>query len=125
MADIRIMVVDDEEHIGFLLKAKLEREGYVVHWYLNGHDALEHVHEINPHLIVTDVMLPGLTGMEVLERLQADDALRDIPVIMLSGLGKEEDIVKGIEMGAADYMVKPFRPAELVARVKRLLARQG
>lgn len=117
----KIIIADDEEHLGHMIKFKLERAGFEVIWKLDGRQALEAIREERPALVVMDVMMPGLTGFEVLEALQADENLKDIPVVFLSARSQESDIVRGIELGAADYMVKPFRPAELLARIKRLI----
>ena len=117
----KILIADDEEHLGYLVKFKLEKEGFDVIWKKNGRQALEAVREERPDLVILDVMMPGLTGFEVLEAIKADPELKDTPVIMLTASGQEADTVKGIDMGAADYIVKPFRPAELVARIRRCL----
>lgn len=117
----KILIADDEEHLGYMVKFKLEKEGFDVIWKMNGRQALEAVQEERPDLVILDVMMPGLTGFEVLEAIKADPELKDTPVIMLTASGLEADTVKGIDMGAADYIVKPFRPAELVARIRRCL----
>ena len=117
----KILIADDEEHLGYVVKFKLEKEGFDVIWKKNGRQALEAVREERPDLVILDVMMPGLTGFEVLEAIKADPELKDTPVIMLTASGQEADTVKGIDMGAADYIVKPFRPAELVARIRRCL----
>ncbi len=118
----KIIIADDEEHLGHMIKFKLERAGFEVMWKLDGRSALEAVREEQPALVILDVMMPGLSGFEVLEAIKGDEVLRDTPVIMLTARTQEADIVRGIELGAADYMVKPFRPAELLARVKRLIS---
>ena len=117
----KILIADDEEHLGYMVKFKLEKEGFDVIWKKDGRQALEAVREERPDLVILDVMMPGLTGFEVLEAIKADPELKDTPVIMLTASGQEADTVKGIDMGAADYIVKPFRPAELVARIRRCL----
>jgi len=116
-----ILVADDEEHLGFMVKFKLEKSGYDVTWKMDGNEAFQEIQTNKPDLIILDVMMPGMTGYEVLEKIKADSGLKNIPVIMLTAKGQETDVVKGIEMGASDYMIKPFRPAELLVRVKRLL----
>jgi len=116
-----ILIADDDEHIGFFVRFKLEKLGYQVTWELNGATALEKIRETLPDLVILDLMMPGLGGYEVLEQLRGQEATRAIPVIMLSAMGQENDIVKAINSGADDYLVKPFRPAELQARVQRLL----
>ncbi len=119
----KILIADDEEHLGYMVKFKLEKEGFDVIWKMDGRQALEAVQEERPELVILDVMMPGLTGFEVLEAIKADPELKDTPVIMLTARGQEADTVKGIDLGAADYIVKPFRPAELVARIRRCLPR--
>jgi len=120
MAD-RILIADDEEHLGYMIKFKLEKSGYEVDWCVNGRDALKAVQDHPPALVILDVMMPGMTGFEVLEAIKTNAALKSIPVIMLTARGQEDDTVRGITLGAADYITKPFRPAELLARVKRLI----
>lgn len=117
----KILIAEDEEHLGHMIKFKLERAGYQVDWIMDGRQALEAIREDHPDLVLLDIMMPGLTGFEVLETMKHDLDLREIPVIMLTARSQESDIVRGIELGAADYVVKPFRPAELVARIKRLV----
>lgn len=117
----KIVIADDEEHLGYMVKFKLEKEGFDVIWKMDGRQALKAVQEERPELVLLDVMMPGLTGFEVLEAIKADPELKDTPVIMLTARGQEADTVKGLDLGAADYIVKPFRPAELVARIKRYL----
>jgi DNA-binding response OmpR family regulator len=103
-----------------LIKFKLERSGFVVIWKTDGVQALEAVRSERPDAVVLDVMMPGLSGYEVLEQIKADPDLKGIPVVMLTAQSQEGDILRGIKLGAADYITKPFRPAELVARVMRL-----
>ncbi|MDH4247701.1 MAG: response regulator [Deltaproteobacteria bacterium] len=117
----RILIADDEEHLGYMIKFKLEKSGYEVDWCVNGRDALKAVQDNPPALVILDVMMPGMTGFEVLEAIKTNAALKSIPVIMLTARGQEDDTVRGITLGAADYITKPFRPAELLARVKRLI----
>lgn len=117
----KIVIADDEEHLGYMVKFKLEKSGYQVVWKMDGREALEAVRQERPALVILDVMMPGLTGFEVLEAIKAEDNLKDTPVVMLTARGQEADTLKGISLGAADYIVKPFRPAELLARVQRLL----
>lgn len=116
-----ILIADDEEHLGFMIKFKLEKSGFQVEWKTNGREALEAMQASPPGLAILDVMMPGMTGFEVLEAMKDDPSLKDIPVIMLTARDQQEDTLKGLEMGVAEYIVKPFRPAELLAYVKRLL----
>ena len=117
----KIIIADDEEHLGYMVKFKLEKSGYEVVWKMDGHSVLESVQKEKPDLVILDVMMPGLTGFEVLEKIKSDENLKSIPVVLLSAKTQETDIVKGINLGAADYIIKPFRPAELLARVQRLI----
>lgn len=119
MAANQIIIAEDDEFLGHLLKFKLEKSGYEVTWLTDGKQALEAIQQTPPVLVLLDVLMPGLTGFEVLENIKSNSELRQIPVIMLTGSDMESDILKGINMGASDYIIKPFRPAELVARVQR------
>ena len=117
----KIMIVDDEEHIGYLVKFQMERSGYEVTWKMDGRSALESIKSGHPDLVILDVMIPGISGLEVLEIMKADATLNGIPVIMLSSLAQEADLIKAFDLGAADYLTKPFSPGELLVRVKRLI----
>lgn len=117
----RILVVEDDELVASIIKHRLEREGFTLHHYADGESALEAITRADFGLAIIDVKLPGLDGFELLERLRANAATAQVPVIMLTALGSERDVVHGLELGANDYMVKPFSPVELMARVHRLL----
>ena len=117
---LRILVVDDEPPIVELLTGYLEREGWLVDTAGDGPGALEAVRRLDPDLVVLDVMLPGLDGVEVCRRLRA---FSDAYVLMLTARGEEIDRIMGLTVGADDYLVKPFSPREVVARVKALLRR--
>lgn len=119
-----ILVVDDEIHIVELVKFNLEKEGFQVSVAYDGLSALKMVKEARPDLVILDIMLPNLDGLEVCRRLKQDGEFSNIPIIMLTAKGEEIDTVLGLEMGADDYIKKPFSPREMVARVKaRLRAR--
>lgn len=120
----RILVVDDEVHILELLKYNLEKEGYEVATATDGVACLASVREHPPDLIILDIMLPGLDGLEVCRRLRAQTETAAIPLIFLSARGEEMDRVLGLEIGGDDYVTKPFSPRELLARVKARLRRQ-
>jgi two-component system phosphate regulon response regulator PhoB len=124
MAKEVILVVDDEEDIRELVELNLSREGYQILPSDTGERALELVRSRKPDLVVLDLMLPGVDGLEVCKRLKADPDTRHIPVIMLTAKGEEADIVAGLELGADDYVTKPFSGKVLAARVRRLLRRQ-
>ena len=119
----RVLVVEDEPDIGALLAFHLEREGYQVLRCRNGLDALQQVRARPPDLVLLDLMLPGIDGLEVCRRLRQDPATAALPVVMLTAKGEEVDRVLGLELGADDYIVKPFSPKEVVARVRAVLRR--
>lgn len=118
-----ILVVDDEEHIQELLRFNLEKEGYKVQTARDGTEALAQLDKDKPDLVVLDVMLPGMDGLEVCRQLRQTPKYRDLPVIMLTAKGEEIDKVLGLELGADDYMTKPFSPRELLARIRARLRR--
>jgi len=118
-----ILVVEDEKDIRDLLRFHLEQEGYTVREADSGEAALAQVAAERPAMIVLDLMLPGTDGLEVCRRLRTAEATRAVPVIMLTARAAEVDRVLGLELGADDYMTKPFSPRELVARVKAVLRR--
>lgn len=118
----KVLVVEDEETLRFTLEHNLKREGYKVITAARGDDALQMAREQRPDLIVLDVMLPGLDGIQVCRLLRRD---MDVRIIMLTALGGERDRVVGLDTGADDYMAKPFSVRELMARVRALLRRSG
>ncbi|MDN4074607.1 MULTISPECIES: response regulator transcription factor [Fictibacillus] len=120
--EAKILVVDDEERIRKLLKMYLERENYDVDEAENGEEALDYSLTLNYDLILLDVMMPGMDGMEVCEKLRQRKAT---PVIMLTAKGEEMNRIHGFESGADDYIVKPFSPREVILRVKALLRRSS
>lgn len=124
MANQKVLVVDDEEDILELLKFNLSREGYQVPCAASGEQALGLVRSENPDLIVLDLMLPGIDGLEVTRRLKNDPNTKNLPIVMLTAKGEEADIVTGLELGADDYITKPFSPRILVARVRAVLRRK-
>ncbi len=121
MGGRKIVLAEDEEHLGNLVKFKLSRAGYDVIWKMDGREVLAAIRAEKPELVLLDVMMPGLTGFEVLEQMKQDAALKEIPVILLTARSQKNDVLRGVDLGAADYVTKPFRPAELLARVNRLL----
>ena len=125
MSKETILVVDDEEDILELICFHLQREGYQVIAADSGEAAW---HQINQHmvdLLVLDLMLPGMDGLELTRRLKVNETTRTIPIIMLSAKGEEADIVTGLELGADDYITKPFSPRVLLARVRAVFRRQS
>ena len=119
----RILVVDDEPDLLELVRFNLDRAGYQVDVAETGSRALERLQRSVPDLLVLDLMLPDLSGEEICRRVRADPALADLPVIMLTAKGEEVDRVVGFELGADDYVTKPFSPRELALRVKAVLRR--
>jgi len=119
----RVLVVEDEPDISGLLAFHLEREGYQVLRSRNGAEALQLVRARRPDLVLLDLMLPGIDGLEVCRRLRQDPATAALPIVMLTAKGEEVDRVLGLELGADDYIVKPFSPKEVVARVRAVLRR--
>lgn len=124
MAKEKILVVDDEEDILELLRYNLLREGYNVSCAASGEEALRLAQSEIPDLLVQDLMLPGIDGLEVTKILKNDSRTKDIPIVMLTAKGEEADIVAGLELGADDYITKPFSPRVLVARVRAVLRRK-
>jgi two-component system phosphate regulon response regulator PhoB len=125
MAREKILVVEDEEDILDLIAYHLQKEGYVALKATTGEAALERLPAGRPDLVILDLMLPGMDGLEVCRRMKADPQTREIPIVMVTARGEEADVVSGLEMGAADYLSKPFRPRELIARVRAVLRRGG
>lgn len=119
----KILVVDDEANIRELVRFNLEKEGFLVIEAVDGVTAINTVRTEKPDLVVLDLMLPALDGLEVCRVLKKDVATSGIPVIMLTAKGEEIDKVLGLEMGADDYLTKPFSPRELLARIKAVLRR--
>ena len=115
-----VLVVDDETPLRELIRAYLEREGYTVHEATNGREALTLMSQVQPDVVVLDLMLPEIDGIEVCRRVRATS---DVYIIMLTARADEVDRVVGLEVGADDYLTKPFSPRELVARVRALLRR--
>jgi two-component system alkaline phosphatase synthesis response regulator PhoP len=120
----KILVVDDEEDILELVRYNLAREGYTVFCAASGEAALKSAKDDPVDLIILDLMMPGIDGLEVTRLLKQDPVTKDIPIIMLTARGEETDIVTGLELGADDYMTKPFSPRILVARMKAVIRRR-
>lgn len=118
----RILIADDDELVLQLLDHKLTSRGFAVSTASDGESVLETAQQLQPALLILDVMMPGLDGLEVLRRLQREPATRGIPVLVLSARMQEADIVSALRLGARDYIVKPFMPEELLARIERILA---
>ncbi|MGE0199761.1 MAG: response regulator [Candidatus Melainabacteria bacterium] len=123
MTSANILVVEDEADIVNLVRYNLEKEGHTVACCYDGRSVMERVQSFNPDLIILDVMLPDRSGFEICRQIKSDEALRRVPIIMLTARSSEQDRIKGLEAGAEDYVVKPFSTRELVLRVKALLER--
>ena len=116
----KILVVDDEQRMIHFIRMKLDQEGFSVHEAYDGKDALDQIRIVMPDLVILDVMMPKMDGFETLALLRENS---NVPVIMLTARGEENDRVRGLELGADDYVTKPFSPQELVSRVRAVLRR--
>ncbi len=123
MAKGTILIIDDEKDLIELVRYNLEKEGFAVKCALNGESGLAAAADDLPDLVLVDVMMPGMDGLEVCGRLRSDARTAAIPIIMLTAKSAESDRVVGLELGADDYVTKPFSPRELAARVKAVLRR--
>ncbi len=117
----KVLVIEDEYHIWKIIEYKLKKEKHDPTWASDGLKALEILEGTKPDLIISDIMIPYLDGIQILKKIKMNDKLKDIPVIMLTSRAREKDVVKGLELGAHDYLTKPFSPAELILRVNRIL----
>jgi two-component system, OmpR family, alkaline phosphatase synthesis response regulator PhoP len=123
MANKTILVVDDEADILQLIQYNLEKEGYKTLTTASGEEALREAHRHLPNLIILDLMLPGLDGIEVCKQLRSTEDTKYIPILMVTAKSEESDIITGLEVGADDYITKPFSPKVLIARVRAILRR--
>ena len=122
MTDPVVLVADDDDDILLLVTMRLQRDGFIVISARNGEDALALAQQQRPDIAVLDIGMPGLDGIEVLERIRADDALKGMRVLLLTAKAQESDVRRGYDAGADAYVRKPFSPAELSARVRELYA---
>jgi two-component system alkaline phosphatase synthesis response regulator PhoP len=120
---LRIVIIEDEPDIASLIKLYLEKAGYRVTHFSDGAKGYADIKRNRPDLLVLDLMLPGMDGLEICKKVRANDETASLPILMLTAKGEEVDKVLGLELGADDYLTKPFSPRELVARVKALLRR--
>ena len=123
MADVNILIIEDDEDIQELLRYNLVKQGYQVAVAATGELGLREAEKSCPDLILLDLMLPGMDGLDVCRRLKMDEKTRPIPVVMVTAKGEETDIVTGLELGADDYVVKPFSPRVLISRMRAVLRR--
>lgn len=125
MAKERILVIEDDEDILELLRHHLGKEGYTVETCVEGEAGLTRAKDQPPHLLLLDLMLPDLDGLQVLKSLRADSRTSFLPVVILTAKGEESDIITGLELGADDYITKPFSPKVLLARIRAVLRRKS
>lgn len=118
---VDIVVAEDEENIGFIVKTQLQYAGFSVVWEEDGEKALEAIQREVPKVVVLDLMMPIMSGFDVLKALKKDPATKEIPVIILTARTQEMDIKRAILLGADEYLIKPFLPTDLVNRVEKLL----
>lgn len=123
MSDHSILIVEDEIDILNLLQFNFQSQGFMTYTAQDGKDALDLAEKHPPDLVLLDLMLPGMDGLEVCKALKSSPETKDVPVIMLTARGEEKDRISGFELGADDYVVKPFSPRELVLRVQAILKR--
>ena len=119
----RVLVVEDDNDIAALIVRHLAKAGYATETFATGVDVVSRVRQDPPELLILDLMLPGVSGLQICSALRADTATAALPIIMLTARGEEADRVLGLELGADDYLTKPFSPNELIARVRALLRR--
>lgn len=117
----KVLIVEDDPQIARIVQIKLQNNGFDVATAADGGAGLAAVRALSPHLVLLDVMMPVMDGYQVLRSIRAEPKLAALPVIMLTAKGQERDILTGFKDGATDYIVKPFSPAEVVARVRRAL----
>ena len=119
----RALVVEDNEHVAYMLEFMLERAGYEVILAANGRDAQAAIDNVAPvDVVLLDLMLPYVSGYQLIEEIRANHEWQYVPIVVLSGKVLEEDIVQALDLGANDYVTKPFRPEELLARLRRVVA---
>ena len=120
-----IVIVDDERDILELLKINVVRKGYIANCFQDGESAITYIIKNNPDLIILDLMLPGIDGLDICRLLKNKETTKSIPILILSAKGEESDIIKGLELGADDYVTKPFSAKVLTARIEALLRRKS
>ncbi len=120
----RILLVEDDNFLRDLIYHKMTKEGFNVEQGLDGEDGLKKAIELKPHLILLDLILPGMDGFEVLKKIREDETVKNVPVIILSNLGQKDDIEKGMKLGATDYLIKAHNtPGEIIDKVRQILAK--
>ena len=119
----KIFIIEDEPSIIQLVQHNLEKDGFIVSSSVNGNDGLKELKKFQPDLLLLDWMLPDLSGIEICKNIRKDNSIKNLPVIMLTAKGEEEDKIKGLDSGVDDYLTKPFSFPELLARIKAMLRR--
>ena len=123
---VTILLVEDDTFLANIYKTKFEMEGFTVDVVENGQDGLDTAKKKKPDIVLLDILLPKMDGFTVLKKMKADDGLKNVPVILLTNLGQKDDVEKGLELGAADYLIKAhFKPSETVEKVKKALGRSS
>ncbi len=118
----KIIIIEDDKFLSDIYKTKFESEGFKVTAVNDGEKGLKAIQTKKPDIVLLDVLLPKLDGFTILETLKKDKTTKDIPVVLLTSMGRKEDVIKGLEMGAADYLIKAhFKPTEVVDKVKKIL----
>lgn len=121
----KILIVEDDKFLRELIAKKLMREGYEVEEAIDGEDGVKKIKEMMPDLVLLDLILPGIDGFEVLKRVKEDDKTASIPVVILSNLGQKDEIEKGLNLGAVDFLIKAhFTPEEIVEKIKLVLSQK-
>lgn len=118
-----LLIIEDDPDILELAQYNLQKDGFVVHSAMDGVEGLERARVLLPQLVILDLMLPNMDGLKICQNLRSEAATRNIPILMLTAKSEESDVVVGLELGADDYMTKPFSPRELVARVRAIMRR--
>ena len=121
----KIFIIEDETSIIQLVQHNLEKDGFIVSSAINGNEGLKDIKKFEPNLLLLDWMLPDLSGIEICKSIRKDKSFKNLPVIMLTAKGEEEDKIKGLDSGADDYLTKPFSYNELLARIKAILRRSN
>lgn len=117
-----VILAEDDRTIARLIIFKLEKEGFKIIHFLNGESVVDTVSKILPDIVILDIMMPIQDGISILKEIKINPKIKHIPVVILSAKGQEKDIIKGMEIGASDYISKPFSPSELIVRIKRILS---
>jgi len=125
MSDRKVLVIDDEENILNLIRIGLEDNGFEVVTRSNGLDALMYIEQEKPAIIIADIMMPRLTGLELVKALKNNDDTRKIPLIFISALDQAKTVQEGLDLGAVDYITKPFKISEIVGKVKHYISVPG